>query len=284
MNFRQLCLALTIGGVIMTSSVKAETLKLEFPAASPSCTLKQRAGITDFEIEYSRPSVKGRQIFGSLVPYGKVWRTGANGATKIKFNTPIKMNGKEIPAGTYALMTIPGENEWTVIINKGTEQWGAYKYDEAADVARFTTKPSVLDKQLDTFTIEFNDLRDDSANLNLAWDKVCVPVKIEFDYVAKLEKEISTVMASDEPKKPYFQAAKFYFDHDKDLKLADKWVDEAIKERGAFFTVYLKAQILEKMGDKAGALTASKRSLEMAQKANDNAYIKQNEALIERLK
>lgn len=284
MNFRQLSIALAIGGLIMTTSVQAQAPKIEFPAASPTATLKQRVGLTDVEIVYSRPSVKNREIFGAMVPYGKVWRTGANGATKLVFSTPVKLNGHEIPAGTYALMTMPGKDEWTIIINKGAEQWGAYKYDEKQDVIRFAAKPVALDKSMETFTIEFNDLRDESANLNLVWDKTLVPIKFEVEYAANLEKQIEQVMASDATGKPYFQAAAFWYNHNKDMKQALAWVDEALKEREAFYMLYLKAEIQERLGDKAAAAATAKRSMELAQQANDNGYVKLNETLIARLK
>ncbi len=140
---------------MLATSLPAQTPKVDFPAPSPACTLKQRIGLTDIEIAYSRPGVKGRTIFGSLVPYGQVWRTGANAATKITFSTPVKLNGTDVPAGTYALFTIPGEDEWTIIINKGATQWGAFQYDEKADVARFKATPLTSSKPMETFVIEF---------------------------------------------------------------------------------------------------------------------------------
>ncbi len=275
---------LVIGGLIMvTTNVMAEAPKVDFPSASPSCTIKQRVGLTDIEIAYSRPGVKKRDIFGGLVPYDKVWRTGANGATKLIFSTPVKLNGHEIAAGTYALMTIPGKDEWTIIVNKGSEQWGAYKYDEKADVVRFKVKPTTMDHVAETFTIEFDDIKDESSSLNLVWDKTLVPIKVEVDYTANLEKQIEQVMASDDPKKPYFQAAMFYYNHNKDLKKANEWVDAALKERDAHYIVFLKAEILEKLGDKQGAMAAAKHSMELAEKANDHGYIKQNKDLMSRL-
>jgi hypothetical protein len=268
---------------MINSSALAETPKLEFPQASPACTLKQRVGLTDVEITYSRPGVKDREIFGAVVPYDKVWRTGANGATKLVFSTDVKLNGNNVPAGTYALMTIPGKDEWTIIINKGADQWGSYKYDEKNDLVRFKAKPVALDKSVDAFTIEFNDIRDESSNLNIAWDKTMVPIKLEVNYADKLISDIDKVMSSDDPKKPYFQAAAFYFNHGQDLQKANKWVDAAIAEREAFYIVHLKAQILEKLGEKKEALAAAKRSSELAEKANDGAYVRLNEALIKRL-
>ncbi len=198
--------------------------RLSFQRRAPFCTLKQRVGLTDIEIDYSRPGVKDRQIFGGLIPYDKVWRTGANQATKIVFSTPVKLNGNEIPAGTYALMTIPGKNEWTIIINKGAEQWGAYKYDEKVDVARFKATPITLPRSIETFTINVDDVKDDSSEIDLVWSNVKVPIKLQVDFVDKLTAEIEAVMASDEKKKPYFQAAQFYFNHGKDLQKA-KTVD-----------------------------------------------------------
>ena len=258
--------------------------KVEFPSPSPACTIKQRVGLTDIEVVYSRPGMKGREIFGGLVPHGEVWRTGANNATKITFSTPVKLNGAEIPAGTYALFTIPGETEWTIIINKGAAQWGAYKYDAKDDVVRFKTTPIKLAETIETFTIEFNRIADESAVLNLIWDHTVVPVKIELDLASKLLPQIETVMASDEKNKPYYQAAMFYYDHGQDLKKANEWIDAAIKQREWHNTVHLKAKILAKLGDKAGALTAAKRSLEMATKAKDAGYVKMNEDLISSLK
>lgn len=285
MNSRLIPLFLSLGfaSTVASSAFAADAPKVEFPQASPSCTLKQRVGLTDVEINYSRPGVKNREIFGAVVPYDKVWRTGANGATKIVFSTPVKLNGNDVEAGTYALMTIPGKDEWTVIINKGSDQWGSYKYDEKADVVRFKVKPTACDKSLDAFTIEFDQIRDQSANLNLAWDKTVVPIKLEVDYVDKLTKQIEELMASDAEKKPYFQAAAFYFNNGKDLDKAREWVDKAVAEREAFYIVHLKAQILEKQGQKKEALEAAKRSLQLANDANDGAYIRLNEALVKKL-
>ena len=167
MNSNTLLFALALaGGLMSTSRLPAQTAAVNFPAASPACTLKQRVGLTDIEIVYSRPGVKDRTIFGGIVPYGQVWRTGANQATKITFSTPVKLEGTDIPAGTYALFTIPGEKEWTIIINKGATQWGAFQYNEKDDVARFKVTPVTLSGDtIETFTIEFNRIRDESAVL-----------------------------------------------------------------------------------------------------------------------
>ena len=275
---------------ICTTGLIAQTAapKIDFPAPSPAASVKQRVGLTDIEVKYSRPGVKGRTIFGGLERYDRVWRTGANTATKISFSTDVKLNGTAIPAGTYELFTIPGKTEWTVIIHKDMSEWGAYSYDAKNDVARIKATPVTLPSLVETFEISFNDLRDESATLNLTWEKTRVPVKLEVDFVAKLTAQIETAMAEPNAKSPYFQAAMFYYDHNLDLKKAAGWMDAAIAANpDAFYFVYRKALILEKMGDKAGAIAAAQASLEAANKASGlikDEYIALNQAVLARLR
>jgi hypothetical protein len=284
MSFKLLVPALMLATASLTTTTSAQTPNLEFPAPSPTATLKQRVGLTDIEIVYSRPGLKGRKVFGGLVSYGEVWRTGANTATKVVFSTPIKINGTEVPAGTYALFTIPSELEWTVILSKAPGQWGAYRYDQKDDQLRVKVVPQKLAEPVETFTIDINDIRDDSATLNLIWEKVRVPVKLQLDLKAKLAPQIEKAMAAPDGKKPYFQAAMFYYDHGMDLQKANEWVNAAIKEREAFYIVHLKAKILAKLGDKEGAIAAAKRSTELAQEAKDSGYVTLNKDLIASLK
>jgi DUF2911 family protein len=264
--------------------------KIDFPAASPASTLTQRVGLTDITIDYSRPSAKGRTIFGGLEAYGKVWRTGANNATKITFSTPVKFGGVDVAAGSYALFTIPDKTEWTVILNKVTGQWGAYAYDEKNDLVRVKAKPFALPLPLETFTITLNHLKESSALLELAWEKTLVPVKIEVDVVTTLVPQIEAAMAAPGEKKSgfYAQAAMFYFENDLDLEKAATWMDAAVTaDPKAFYLVYRKALILEKMGDKAGALATAQASLAAARKesgAIGDEYARLNEAVIARVK
>ena len=280
-------------GLALTASLSAQNAapaapKLEFPAASPSVMLKQRVGVTDIELLYGRPGLKGRVAFGGLVPYGKIWRTGANTATKIKFSTPVKFGGAAIPAGSYELFTIPGEKEWTVIVHKDSSQWGAYSYKQENDVARVTAQPVALAAAVETLTIDFNDLRDESATLNFTWEKTRVPVKITVDVVAALVPQIEAVMASDAAKKPYANAAMFYLDHKIDLKKAAQWMDAAIAAQpDAFYLVYRKGLIQAAAGDKAGALATAQASLAAATKAGGpigEEYVGLNQKLIASLK
>jgi hypothetical protein len=173
-----------VAGLAWTGGLFAQRPQPNSPMPSPACTLKQRVGMTDIEIVYSRPGVKGRTIFGGLVPYDKVWRTGANEATRITFSAPVKLNDTDVPAGTYALFTIPGEKEWTIIVNKGARQWGAFRYDEKADLMRVKATPVKVAEPVETFTIDINDIRDDSATLNLIWEKTRVPVKLSVQKVS----------------------------------------------------------------------------------------------------
>jgi hypothetical protein len=289
MKIRSLAL-LVLGLAALGSSAFAQTApKLEFPAASPPATLKQRAGVTDIEITYSRPSMRGRKIFGGLVPYGEVWRTGANQATRISFSTPLKVNGTDLPAGTYDVFTIPGENEWTVIFNQPpAAQWGAYTYDAAHDVARVKAKPVAVPMPIETFTIQVSSLTEHSAQLYFAWEKTRVPVQLEFDVVALVKPQIDAVMASDAEKKPYANAAMFYLDYGLDLNKAAEWMDAAIAQRpDAFYLVYRKALILAKQGKKAEAIATAEKSLAGAQQASGSSrdeYVRLNQQLLATLR
>ncbi len=287
MNSKALLFALVFaGGLVVTSQLSAQTPAVNFPAASPACTLKQRVGLTDIEIVYSRPGVKNRTIFGGIVPYGQVWRTGANQATKITFSTPVKLEGNDIPAGTYALFTIPGETEWTIIISKNAAQFGAFQYNQKDDLVRFKVTPVTLAETIETFTIEFNHIRDESAVLNLVWEKTVVPIHLEVDVVSKLVPQIEAAMAAPGNKSDgfYFQAATFYYNHDLDQKKALDWLNAGLADnpRIAYEMLHLKAQILAKQGDKAGAIAAAKQSTELAVKAegSGSSFVKMNQDLI----
>lgn len=283
--------AVIAGSVLATGLfAQAPAPKLAFPSANPQSVLKQRVGLTDIEITYNRPGVKGRKIFGSLVPYGEVWRTGADAATRISFSAPVTLNGAAVPAGTYELFTIPGEAEWTVILQavKEKAQWGSYAYDQKNDTARFTAKPRTAASPVETFAFGFNNLRDTSATLNMFWENTIVPVQIGVDTVAQLVPQIEAVMASAAEKKPYFSAAMFYYHNDLDLNKAAEWMEKGVAEQPkAFWMIYRQGLVLAKKGDKAGALTAAQKSRELASgQAGElkEEYLRLNDALIASLK
>jgi hypothetical protein len=284
MNPKALLYSFISSGLLFATTVSAQTPKVDFPSASPLSTLKQRVGLTDIEITYSRPSAKGRPIFGGLVPYGQVWRTGANGRTTISFSTPVKLNNTDIPAGTYSLFTIPGEKDWTVIINKDIKS-SPFAYDPTNDVARFTAPAVHIGQFVETFAIIVNAIRDDSARIDLLWENTAVPIHLNLDLVSTLQPQIEAAMAAPGNKKPYYQAAMFYFDHNLDLQKAKAWIEEATKSNETYYVVNLKARILAKLGDKEGAIAAAKRSSELAAKAEGaSGYLKLNQDLIDSLK
>src|SRR5665213_4418639 len=277
-------------GLMFATSLPAQTPTVDFPAASPACTVKQRIGLTDIEVVYSRPGVKDRTVFGGIIPYGQVWRTGANQATKITFSTPVELEGTDIPAGTYALFTIPGEDEWTIIISTNANQWGAFQYNQKDDFARFKVTPVTLPgTAIETFAIEFNHIRDESALLELVWEKTVVPIHLKVEVADKLVPQIEAAMSAPGSKSDgfYFQAATFYYNHDLDLKKALAWVNAGLagNSRIAYEMLHLKAQILAKQGDKTGAITAAKQSTELAVKAegDGSSFVKMNQDLISSL-
>jgi hypothetical protein len=271
-------------GILFTSELFAQAPKVEFPAPSPACTLKQRVGLTDIEIVYSRPSLKGRTAFGGVVPYDQVWRTGANAATTISFSTPVKLNGNEVPAGKYALYTIPGETEWTVILSKNTTA-NIFTYSPTNDLTRFKAAPITLAETIETFMIEFNQIRDESAVLNLIWETTVVPISLQVDVTSKLVPQIEEAMTAPGDKKPYYQAALYYFEHGLDLQKAAKWINAAAAQNETYYILHLKAKILAKTGDKEGAVAAAKRSTELAIKAEGpkSGFVKLNDDLISSL-
>src|SRR5881397_3087868 len=171
-----------VAEVLLFGSLQAEEKKIEFPAASQHSVVKQRVGLTDVEVDYSRPNKNDREIFGGLVPYGKLWRTGANAVTKIKFSDAVTLGGKKIPAGEYALFTIPTD-EWTIIISKDAKVQSTADYKQENDAVRLTAKPEPIPVTIETFTIELDDVKGASATLNFLWDKTRVPVKLTTDDV-----------------------------------------------------------------------------------------------------
>lgn len=285
MNTKTLLFSAAISLAALASiPASAQSPKIDFPSPSPASTLKQRVGLTDIEIVYSRPSAKGRPIFGRLVPFGKVWRTGANASTTISFSTAVKLNGTEIPAGKYSLFTIPGESEWTVIINKDTKS-SPFAYNASNDVARITAQAGDIAEHVETFSVLIDAIRDDSAMIDLLWDHTAVQIPLTLDLVNTLRPQIDAAMSGSGDKKPYYQAAMFYYDHDLDLQKAKTWIEMAALSNETYYVVNLKAKILAKLGDKEGAIAAAKRSSELAAKTDGaSGYLKLNQDLIDSLK
>ncbi|MBA4135894.1 MAG: hypothetical protein C0518_01105 [Opitutus sp.] len=296
MKSKLLVSLLAAGSLALVGTLTAQTPaapKLTFPQASPPATLKQQVGITDIEVVYSRPSAKGRKIFGGLVPYGEIWRTGANSATRISFSTPVKVGGADLPAGNYELFTIPTENEWTFIFQslKDRPQWGTYAYDQKNDTARATAKPVATPRPTETFAITLSDLSDNGATLNLYWENIRVPLPITIDTKGILVPQIAAALQEPGTPNPMmlFSAAMYYYENNLDLHKALEWINTAIAGRpGQMWMIYRKGLILAKLGDKAGAKAAAEESLALTEKAPAGGlrdeYMRLNQALLERLK
>lgn len=259
----------------------AQGVKIPQPSSTQSFT--QDFGLGKISVTYSRPNVRGRVIFGGLEPYGKVWRTGANSATVIKFTDEVQIEGKTVPAGEYGLYTIPGKDEWTVILSKGSQQWGAYSYKEADDLARFKVKPVTLKDKIETFTIQLVDVYQTTAKLQLAWENTSVSVNITTDVDSKVMASIEEAMAGE--KKPYFQAAQYYYSNNKDIKKAVEWVNaaEAADQKAPWVKLW-KARIQLKAGDKAGAKATAEAGLKLAKEINNDEYVRLHTAFLSELK
>jgi len=257
--------------------------QVKMPAPSPTQTIKQEFGIGTIELTYSRPSIKGRKIFGDLVPFNKLWRTGANAATRLVFSEPVEIGGKKIDSGTYVLYTIPGYDTWEVILNKGLDNWGIDGYKETEDVVRFKVEPAKMKSKLESFTMEFAEQTAESCSLNIKWEKTSVAIPVVANFKDKVRAQIEAAMKSN--KKPYWQAAQFYNEYDKNLPMALDNVSQAIDQnKEAFWMWIYKAKIQKDMGDKAGAVESSKKSMELATAAKNDDYVKMNKDLQKTLK
>ena len=262
--------------IALTSSAQLKT-----PAPSSTQTIKQDFGLSSIELTYSRPNIRGRKIFGDLVPYGKLWRTGANAPTRIKFGDDVTVGGQAVKAGEYALYTIPNADEWEIILSKGFEGVSEYKKEE--DVARFKVKPIVMPVPAETFTMQFMNVGASSADLNIRWDKTVVAIPIKTDIDTKVMNQINDILIKDN--RPYYQAAVYYSDNGKDLNQAIKWFDKAIEQNpDAYYMYYQKANTLVKLGRKDEAKQAAQKSMALAREQKNDDYVTLNEKLIAGLK
>jgi hypothetical protein len=249
------------------------------PQPSPKCVLNQMVGLTDVEIEYSRPGLKGRNIFGDLVPFGKVWRTGANSNTTISFSEDVIIDGKTLKKGKYALFTLPKVESWEVIFYSKTDNWGTPEDWNEADVAlRASVVPQMLNKNVENLTIDINNLDNNFGYLNISWEKTFVSLKFEVPTqkmaMASIEKIMAGPSAGD-----YFSAAQFYLQSNGDMNKALSYVNKALELNKAtpYWYTKLKSLIQAKLGDKKGAIETAKISLAAAKEAKNNDYVKMNE-------
>ena len=271
-----------IFAVVMTTvfCFSANAQQLKIPAASPTQTLKQDFALSEITIEYSRPGVKGRVIYGDLVPYGKIWRTGANNATMITFGDNVKVEGHAVAAGTYAIYSIPGKDSWDIMLYKDLELGGSVNdYKPENELLRIKAKPTVLSNKVETFTIQVADITSTEANIELMWDKTMVSFKVNAEIDAQIIKNIEASLKSDT--RPYFQAANYYYENDKDMNQALAWVSKSIEQNPTrFWVVHLKAKIQMRIKDYKGAIATAEQSLALSKEQKSDDYVLLNEKLI----
>ena len=280
MNLRKKLQLSVLGlGLFIASNLQAQTLKT--PAPSPLQTVKQNFGLGEIGVEYSRPSAKGRVIYGDVVAFGNVWRTGANGATKITIGEDTKVEGNPISAGTYALYTMPGKDAWDIMFYKDLTLGGNVgEYKKEDEVLRVSVKPTALAQKVETFTINFADITATTCNVELLWEQTRVAFKLTTEIDAKVMKSIETAMAPAD-KRPYFSAASYYYDNNKDMKQALEWAEKAVEQNPkAYWVLHLKAKIQLKLKDAKGAIETAEKSKALAMEDKDDAYVKNNDKLI----
>jgi hypothetical protein len=250
------------------------------PAPSSGQTILQDFGMGRITLTYSRPNVKGRKMFGYTEPYGKVWRTGANSATTIKFTDEVTLEGHKVAPGEYALFSIPGTDEWTIILSKTAKQWGAYSYKEADDYLRFTVKPVKLEENIETFTMQFADVFPTTAQLHLMWEHTAVIIHMTTDIDAKVMAKIDSAMQTD--KKPYYEAVIYYWNNNKDMKKALVWANEMQNMKGMppMVAKLWKARVLLKLGDKAAAANTAQEGITAAEAEKNDEYVRLNKEVL----
>ncbi|MBL0357032.1 MAG: DUF2911 domain-containing protein [Chitinophagaceae bacterium] len=273
-----------LAAIVLISLLYTQVMaQVKMPAPSPVQTVKQDFGMGSIELIYSRPGTKGRKVFGDLVPNGKLWRTGANEATRITFTETVEIGGKKIDSGTYAVYTIPGEDSWEIILNKGIQNWGIDGYKEAEDVARFKIMPVKTKTMVETFTMQFTNIKAESCDLEILWEKTIASIRIRAEIKEKLRAQIEAALTTG--KKPYWEAAQFYKEYDNNLPKALENVNKALEGNEKAFWIFLyKAKIQKELGDNAAALATSKTSLTLAREASNDDYVKMNQELQKELR
>jgi hypothetical protein len=261
--------------IVASFSLEAQ---IETPAPSPASKLMQTVGLTEVMVDYSRPSMRGRAVFGELVPYGKLWRTGANAYTKISFDTDVTISGQEVKSGTYSIFTKPGEKNWQVFFYTDTQGGGTPReWDDAKVVAKATVPVYPMDMPVETFTITIDDVKSNGANIGIIWENVyvAIPFGVPADkaVMSSIDKALAGPTAGD-----YYTAAVYYSSENKDINKAKKWMDKAMSmtEKPAFWQLRQQSLILAKAGDKKAAIEVAKKSLMGAEAAGNDDYVKMN--------
>ena len=259
--------------IILFSTIEIRA-QLNTPAASPFAKLTQVVGISEVTIEYSRPGIKNRIIFGGLVPYKKIWRTGANASTIITLNDDAVIEGNKVPAGKYSIYTIPDKKEWTIILNKNLK--GGLYYPDGQDLVRFKVKPKDLKEKVETFNISFTDVKTNNANIEFTWEKTSVKFNIMFDVDAKVIAQIEKQLAGTGlDANWYYSAGNYYFENGKDLNKALEWMNKSLElNPGVYWVLRVKSQIQANLKDYAGAIETAELCRQKSAEAKNDQFVK----------
>jgi tetratricopeptide (TPR) repeat protein len=274
---------LLISAIFCYSFISAQ---IKTPQPSPTATISQQVGVSNITVEYSRPGAKKRKIFGDLVPFDKMWRTGANKATKITFEEDVIFGGQKIRKGSYSLFTIPDEKAWKILLNKETELWGVDDYDESAEVFNQTIETKKSMDFVESLTIDFGSFEDFSAVLSIKWANTIAEIEIKSMAAKKIEKQYYELLTNGLSANDYYNGAKFFANNSTNQDIALQWINIAIKRKPeAFWMVYHKARILKNLGEKKEAANAAELVIDLASKQKeDYGYIKRSEDLIKSMK
>ena len=266
---------------LLLLTVNLSFSQINTPRVSPASEVEQMVGLTEIEIEYSRPSMRGREVFGNLVPFGKVWRTGADNSTKISFDTDVIISGKTIQSGTYSIFSIPNKESWEIILYSDVELWGVprdWSENKIVFSSMFDVKKLKKSNTVETFTISFNDLTNNDVNMSISWENTSVDIKIEVPTRSMVESDINKVLSDNPKSSDYYAAAVFYRQENINLDKALEWMNKAIEmNESPRFWQYRQQSLIMAANDKfADAVDAAKKSLNLAIEADNQDYIKMN--------
>jgi len=266
---------------LLLFTVNLSFSQINTPRVSPASEVEQMVGLTEIEIEYSRPSMRGRDVFGNLVPFGKVWRTGADNSTKISFDTDVIISGKTIQSGTYSIFSIPNKESWEIIFYSDVELWGVprdWSENKIVFSSMFDVKKLKKSNTVETFTISFNDLTNNDVNMSISWENTSVDIKIEVPTRSMVESDINKVLSDNPKSSDYYAAAVFYRQENINLDKALEWMNKAIEmNESPRFWQYRQQSLIMAANDKfADAVDAAKKSLNLAIEADNQDYIKMN--------
>jgi len=275
-QFQMKKVLLTLTSLAVLAVLQTATAQIQTPAPSPFCKMTQKAGLTDITVEYSRPGVKGRTIFGGLLPWGDLWRTGANENTTITFSEKVNIGDQELKAGTYALYTVPNPDEWDIIFYTDSDNWGTpEKYDAAKEAVRFKVKPQELPFTVETFLIDVGSLRNNSCNISLIWERTAVQFEVGLSTDEAVSAAIKSTMAGPSAN-DYYAAGRYYMEADKDMKQAHEWLHKANVMNPRFWTLRQESLCLAKMGSYAEAIKVAEKSKQLATEAGNKDYERMN--------